>query len=191
MPDLAGDNTMCQGAVSTDVIPLHLHGHAGNSSSALAGSQGPGGEVSVHRALLGSAANIANEVAERAEEMGVAGDPARTSILEQLISGSLTPDMSLMEHALQCAQLCRIFFGHMPEYEYMPLVGLISGLGKLLAHNQFGSQPQVSHMLLLYCRAHVASSCQSIGDYSFGSATVLAVTAVGYLWGILPSGVSF
>jgi hypothetical protein len=76
--------------------------------------------------------------------MGVAGDPARVDILEQLLTGSLTPDMPLMEHALQCAQLCQIFFGHLPEYDFMPLVGLISGLGKLLAHKEFGSQPQVN-----------------------------------------------
>lgn len=48
-------------------------------------------------------------------------------------------DMSLMEHALQTAELCRLAF---PQYEWAGLVGLIHGLGKLLAHATLGSEPQ-------------------------------------------------
>jgi len=51
----------------------------------------------------------------------------------------LDPDMPLMQHALQSAELCRLNF---PDKDWMHLVGLIHGLGKLLAHPMFGSQPQ-------------------------------------------------
>ncbi|KAF5842447.1 hypothetical protein DUNSADRAFT_7056 [Dunaliella salina] len=43
----------------------------------------------------------------------------------------LDPDMPLMQHALQSAELCRLNF---PDKDWMHLVGLIHGLGKLLAH---------------------------------------------------------
>jgi inositol oxygenase len=49
------------------------------------------------------------------------------------------PDMQLYDHALQCAELCRRAF---PDDDWMALVGLCHGLGKLLAHPTFGSQPQ-------------------------------------------------
>lgn len=49
------------------------------------------------------------------------------------------PEMPLMEHALQTAELCRREF---PDEDWMALVGLIHGLGKLLAHQRFGAQPQ-------------------------------------------------
>ena len=42
-----------------------------------------------------------------------------------------TPEMPLLEHALQCAEACRTAF---PYEDYMHLVGLLSPLGKLLAH---------------------------------------------------------
>ena len=49
------------------------------------------------------------------------------------------PSMSLADHAFQCAALCRQAF---PEDDWMALVGLIHGLGKLQGHERFGSQPQ-------------------------------------------------
>jgi inositol oxygenase len=49
------------------------------------------------------------------------------------------PDMPLVDHAFQCAAICREMF---PEDDWMVLVGLLHGLGKLLAHPNFGSQPQ-------------------------------------------------
>ena len=39
--------------------------------------------------------------------------------------------MSLMEHALQSAEACRLAF---PGEPHMALAGLLHGLGKLLAH---------------------------------------------------------
>lgn len=53
----------------------------------------------------------------------------------------LDPGMSLKEHALQTAELCRL--AH-PDLEWLPLIGLMHGLGKLLAHPLFGCQPQWS-----------------------------------------------
>ncbi len=41
------------------------------------------------------------------------------------------PDMPLREHALQTAELCRL--AH-PDKDWLHLVGLLHGLGKLLAH---------------------------------------------------------
>ena len=60
---------------------------------------------------------------------------------EAVLSGdeNLDPDLPLLDHALQTAALCRQMF---PEDEWMPLVGLMHGLGKLLAHEKFGSQQQ-------------------------------------------------
>jgi inositol oxygenase len=49
------------------------------------------------------------------------------------------PDMPLLDHAFQTAEACRIAF---PQHEWMPIVGLIHGLGKLLAHGSFGGEPQ-------------------------------------------------
>lgn len=40
---------------------------------------------------------------------------------------------------LQVAELCRLAF---PDRDWLHLVGLIHGLGKLLAHPRFGGQPQ-------------------------------------------------
>lgn len=40
---------------------------------------------------------------------------------------------------LQVAELCRLSF---PDKPWMALVGLLHGLGKLLAHPMWGSQPQ-------------------------------------------------
>ncbi|GBF97144.1 inositol oxygenase-like [Raphidocelis subcapitata] len=54
-------------------------------------------------------------------------------------SEGLEPGMPLKEHALQVAELCRLAF---PDKEWLHLVGLLHGLGKLLAHPDFGSQPQ-------------------------------------------------
>jgi inositol oxygenase len=51
----------------------------------------------------------------------------------------LDPDMSLKDHALQTAELCRL--SH-PDKDWLHLVGLLHGLGKLLAHKMFDSQPQ-------------------------------------------------
>ncbi|KXZ45324.1 hypothetical protein GPECTOR_56g421 [Gonium pectorale] len=48
-------------------------------------------------------------------------------------------ELSLRDHAFQTAELCRL---HHPELDWLHLVGLIHGLGKLLAHKRFGSQPQ-------------------------------------------------
>ncbi|GFR39908.1 hypothetical protein Agub_g413 [Astrephomene gubernaculifera] len=48
-------------------------------------------------------------------------------------------ELSLLEHAFQTAELCRL---HHPELDWLHLVGLMHGLGKLLAHSRFGSQPQ-------------------------------------------------
>jgi len=44
------------------------------------------------------------------------------------------PDMSLLDHALQTAELCRREF---PDDDWMALVGLIHGLGKLLSHPKY------------------------------------------------------
>lgn len=49
------------------------------------------------------------------------------------------PDMPLKDHALQTAEACRLAF---PEHEWMAVVGLVHGLGKLLAHTDFGGEPQ-------------------------------------------------
>jgi len=54
-------------------------------------------------------------------------------------TGLCDPDMPLLDHAFQTAEACRIAF---PEHEWMPIVGLIHGLGKLLAHGTFGGEPQ-------------------------------------------------
>lgn len=54
-------------------------------------------------------------------------------------TGLCDPDMPLLDHAFQTAEACRIAF---PEHEWMPIVGLIHGLGKLLAHGSFGGEPQ-------------------------------------------------
>ncbi len=42
--------------------------------------------------------------------------------------------LPLLEHALQTAELCRL--AH-PQLEWLPLVGLLHGLGKLLAHPRY------------------------------------------------------
>lgn len=51
----------------------------------------------------------------------------------------LDPDMSLLDHALQTAEACRLAF---PKCDWIGLVGLLHSLGKLLAHAQFGAEPQ-------------------------------------------------
>lgn len=56
----------------------------------------------------------------------------------QLATGPLSPEMPLLEHALQSAELCYLL--HYPEYDFMPLLGLIAGLGKLLAHPRYGPE---------------------------------------------------
>lgn len=50
-----------------------------------------------------------------------------------------TPEMPLLEHAYQTAELCRLNF---PDKDWMHLAGLLHGVGKLLAHKRFGEQPQ-------------------------------------------------
>ena len=42
-----------------------------------------------------------------------------------------SPDMPLLEHALQCAEACRAAF---PDEEWMHLAALLAPLGKLMAH---------------------------------------------------------
>ena len=54
-------------------------------------------------------------------------------------SESCDPDMPLLEHAFQTAEACRLEY---PDHDWMALVGLIHGLGKLLAHANFGAEPQ-------------------------------------------------
>ncbi|GAB4821790.1 hypothetical protein N2152v2_008836 [Parachlorella kessleri] len=49
------------------------------------------------------------------------------------------PSLGLKEHALQTAEACRLAY---PEEDWLHLVGLIHDLGKLLAHRQWGSEPQ-------------------------------------------------
>jgi hypothetical protein len=44
-----------------------------------------------------------------------------------------------LRHPRQVAELCRLAF---PDKEWLALVGLLHGLGKLLAHPSFGAQPQ-------------------------------------------------
>ena len=51
----------------------------------------------------------------------------------------LDASLPLREHAFQVAELCRLAF---PDKPWLALVGLIHGLGKLLAHPICGSQPQ-------------------------------------------------
>lgn len=48
-------------------------------------------------------------------------------------ASSLDPDMPLRDHALQTAELCRL--AH-PDKDWLHLVGLVHGLGKLLAHSK-------------------------------------------------------
>ncbi|GLI70033.1 hypothetical protein VaNZ11_014770 [Volvox africanus] len=48
-------------------------------------------------------------------------------------------ELPLLEHAFQTAELCRL---HHPDLDWLHLVGLMHGLGKLLAHRRFGAQPQ-------------------------------------------------
>nr|UAD82037.1 myo-inositol oxygenase [Trebouxia lynnae] len=48
------------------------------------------------------------------------------------------PHMSLFDHAIQTAELCRL--AH-PQQDWLHLVGLIHGLGKLMALPSFGAQP--------------------------------------------------
>ena len=43
------------------------------------------------------------------------------------------PDLPLKDHAFQTAELCRL--AH-PDHDWLHLVGLIHGLGKLLAHRE-------------------------------------------------------
>ena len=65
-------------------------------------------------------------------------------------------DMPLLEHALQTAEACRLAF---PDQEWMALVGLIHGLGKILAHAKFGAEPQWSicgESFPVGCRFHPA-----------------------------------
>lgn len=50
-----------------------------------------------------------------------------------------TVTLSHLDHAFQTAELARLKF---PDQDWIHLVGLIHGLGKLLAHARFGSQPQ-------------------------------------------------
>jgi inositol oxygenase len=68
----------------------------------------------------------------------------------------LDPDMPLMEHALQTAEACRLAF---PQHEWAGVVGLIHGLGKLLAHVNFGAEPQwavCGESFPVGCRFHPA-----------------------------------
>lgn len=53
--------------------------------------------------------------------------------------GGVDPDFPLREHALQTAEACRLAF---PQHDWMALVGLLHGLGKLLAHRALGAEPQ-------------------------------------------------
>ena len=46
----------------------------------------------------------------------------------------LDADMPLREHAFQTAELCRLTY---PDMDWMHLVGLLHGLGKLLAHKRW------------------------------------------------------
>lgn len=66
------------------------------------------------------------------------------------------PDMPLMEHAIQTAEACRLAF---PDHDWMALVGLIHGLGKLMAHEKFGAEPQwaiCGESFPVGCRFHPA-----------------------------------
>jgi hypothetical protein len=54
-------------------------------------------------------------------------------------SAYVTPDMPLLEYAMQCAEACRAAF---PDEDFMHLAGLLAPLGKLLAHAKFGAEPQ-------------------------------------------------
>lgn len=67
------------------------------------------------------------------EALGLLGElPEYETAL--LADGVPPPEqMGLVEHAFQTAELCRL--AH-PELEWLPLVGLIHGLGKLLAHTR-------------------------------------------------------
>lgn len=71
-------------------------------------------------------------------------------------SESCDADMPLLEHALQTAEACRLEF---PDQDWMALVGLIHGLGKLLAHATFGAEPQwavCGESFPVGCRFHPA-----------------------------------
>lgn len=52
---------------------------------------------------------------------------------------SCSPSLALLQPPPQVAELCRLSF---PDKPWMALVGLLHGLGKLLAHPLWGSQPQ-------------------------------------------------
>ena len=65
-------------------------------------------------------------------------------------------DMPLLDHALQTAEACRLEF---PEHEWMAVVGLVHGLGKILAHANFGAEPQwavCGESFPVGCRFHPA-----------------------------------
>lgn len=53
----------------------------------------------------------------------------------------LDNSLSQRDHAFQLAELCRLTY---PNLEWLPLVGLIHGLGKMLLHPRFGAQPHWS-----------------------------------------------
>eukprot|EP00798_Chlamydomonas_sp_ICE-L_P001685 gene1685-33081_t len=53
-------------------------------------------------------------------------------------ASSIKYGMTPREHAIQTAELCRLAY---PENDWMHLVGLIHGIGKLLLHKKFGPQP--------------------------------------------------
>lgn len=64
--------------------------------------------------------------------------------------------MTLQEHALQTAEACRLAY---PDQEWLHVVGLIHDLGKLLAHQGWGSEPQWAVCGETYpvgCRFHPA-----------------------------------
>ena len=54
-------------------------------------------------------------------------------------SARLDPDLPLRDHALQTAELCRL--AH-PDKDWLHLVGLMHGLGKLLAHKMWVKKRQ-------------------------------------------------
>ena len=77
---------------------------------------------------------------------------------EAALHGDAAADagMPLLDHALQTAEACRLAF---PQNDWMALVGLLHGLGKLLAHGALGAEPQwavCGESFPVGCRFHPA-----------------------------------
>lgn len=93
-------------------------------------------ELREYEAVLMSSANAEEQQQQAAHHHGDSSSSAPSSSQQQpqvAAPGGAPQDMSLLEHALQTAELCRM---HHPDKDWLHLVGLLHGLGKLLAHRR-------------------------------------------------------